>query len=329
MRICSDADDGREDGDGDVREQEAPQLPPYEVRRLTDADAGAIQDLYVRCTAFVELVEGRPPTSREGQDLLHAKPPGVKDEDKLVFGIFDDGRMVGALDILRGYPDPETWYLGLLMLSPDTRNHGLGGQAYEAVRRWVGANGGKAVRLVVQAQNNAALRFWERQGFVVIGTATSGEGGAASQVFRLEHRLTTLDVAPITEADIEDVVALWDVCGLIRPWNDPRADIALALRTPTATVLVGRESGRVVAAAMAGSDGHRGWVYYVAAEPGLQRQGHGRAIMVAAEDFLRRQGVPKIELMVRTDNLAARGFYDRLGYSTEDVVVMSRRFPAD
>ena len=48
--------------------------------------------------------------------------------------------------------------------------------------------------------------------------------------------------------------------------------------------------------------------------------------MAAAEAFLRERGVPKVELMVRGDNVAARGFYDRLGYSTEDVVVMSRRF---
>lgn len=174
-----------------MRGQEAPQLPPYAVRRLTDADASEIQDLYVRCTAFVELVEGRPPTSDEGRDLLHAKPPEVSDEDKLVFGLFEDGRMIGALDLLRDYPDPGTWYLGLLMLSPSTRNRGLGAQAYSATCKWVAANGGQAVRLVVQAHNDAALRFWERQGFVVIGATTQDLAGRTNEVFRMEHRLTT------------------------------------------------------------------------------------------------------------------------------------------
>ena len=172
-----------------MREQEAPQLAPYQVRRLTGADAAEIQDLYVRCTAFVELVEGRPPASHDGLDLLHAKPPGVSDEDKLVFGLFDAGRMIGALDVLRGYPEPDIWYLGLLMLSPETRNRGLGAQAYAATRNWVEANGGKAIRLVVQAQNGAALRFWERQGFVVIGAATQDTGGRTNEVFRMEQRL--------------------------------------------------------------------------------------------------------------------------------------------
>lgn len=135
-----------------------------------------------------------------------------------------------------------------------------------------------------------------------------------------------LQIAPVADGDVEEVVALWEACGLTRPWNDPRADIALARRTTSSTVLVGRDGGRIVASAMAGSDGHRGWVYYVAAAPDLQRRGHGRTIMVAAEAFLREQGVPKVELMVRDDNVAARGFYERLGYSTESVVVMSRRF---
>ena len=52
--------------------------------------------------------------------------------------------------------------------------------------------------------------------------------------------------------------------GLTRPWNDPNADIALALATPSSTVLAGRIDGRLVATAMVGSDGHRGWVYYLA-----------------------------------------------------------------
>ena len=65
---------------------------------------------------------------------------------------------------------------------------------------------------------------------------------------------------------------------------------------------------------MVGHDGHRGWVYYVAVDPDLQRKDFGRAIMAAAEDWLRGQGVEKVMLMVRPDNTKVRAFYDRLGY---------------
>lgn len=140
-----------------------------------------------------------------------------------------------------------------------------------------------------------------------------------------EAPLSGLDIEPIADPDVDAVVALWRACGLTRPWNDPYADIALARRTASATVLVGRAAGEITATAMAGSDGHRGWVYYVAAAPDARGRGHGRAIMLAAEAFLRAQGVQKVELMVRADNLSARDFYDRLGYVTEEVTVMSRR----
>ena len=136
-------------------------------------------------------------------------------------------------------------------------------------------------------------------------------------------------IREVNDADQEALIALWNAAGVARAWNDPARDIAFARRDAHSTILVAEIDGLIVASVMVGEDGHRGWVYYVAAAPGLQGQGHGRAIMLAAEAFLREQGVPKVELMVRSDNLAARGFYDRLGYSTEDVVVMSRRLAAN
>ena len=98
------------------------------------------------------------------------------------------------------------------------------------------------------------------------------------------------------------VIALWQACGLTRPWNDPAADIALARREPNSTVLIGRDGGAIVATAMVGHDGHRGWVYYVATDPDHRAKGYGRAIMNAAEDWLRAPGIAKLQLMVRPDN---------------------------
>jgi hypothetical protein len=128
------------------------------------------------------------------------------------------------------------------------------------------------------------------------------------------------------EAEAAAVVALWERCGLTRPWNDPWADIALARRTATSAVLVGREAGAVAATVMVGCDGHRGWVYYLAVEPGRQGSGLGRAMMAAAEAFVQAAGAPKIQLMVRAGNAAVIGFYRKLGYLTEDIAVLGRRF---
>lgn len=124
------------------------------------------------------------------------------------------------------------------------------------------------------------------------------------------------------------VVALWHEAGLTRPWNEPYGDLALALRGPASTVLVAWDGGRLVGTAMTGHDGHRGWVYYLAVATSARRTGIGRALMGAVEEWLRASDIPALNLMVRADNQAALGFYDRLGYETSNVVVRGRRLDA-
>ena len=116
----------------------------------------------------------------------------------------------------------------------------------------------------------------------------------------------------------------WQACGLTRPWNDPAADIALARREANATVLIGRDGGVIVATAMVGHDGHRGWVYYVATDPGHRGKGLGRTIMQAAEDWLRQAGLAKLQLMVRRENAAAGAFYQSIGYAEAQTIVFAK-----
>lgn len=127
-----------------------------------------------------------------------------------------------------------------------------------------------------------------------------------------------------TPDDRDDVVALWSACGLTRPWNDPMADYARALDGATSTILVTRRGGTLIGSVMVGHDGHRGWVYYLAVAPGARRGGLGRRLMGAAAAWLGAAGSPKIQLMVRSDNAAAFGFYETLGLERQDVVVFGR-----
>src|SRR5437016_7145748 len=136
--------------------------------------------------------------------------------------------------------------------------------------------------------------------------------------------LATLSTALIEDADVAAVIALWQRCGLTRPWNDPAADIALARRKQNSTVLVGRADGTIVATAMVGHDGHRGWVYYVAVDPDRRKQGLGRAIMDAAEARLRAAGLPKLQLLVRRENAQAGAFYRSIGYEEADTIVFAK-----
>ena len=133
-----------------------------------------------------------------------------------------------------------------------------------------------------------------------------------------------LTVADIADADVGLVIALWRDCGLTRPWNDPAADIALARRDPNSTVLIGRHDGAIVATAMVGHDGHRGWVYYVATDPKLRAKGYGRAIMNAAEDWLRTAGIPKLQLLVRPENSGVAAFYQSIGFGEQKILFFSK-----
>ena len=136
--------------------------------------------------------------------------------------------------------------------------------------------------------------------------------------------LAALAIAPIEDADIAAVVALWQSCGLTRPWNDPAADIALARKGANTMVLVGRDGNAIVATLMVGHDGHRGWVYYVATDPGHRGKGHGRALMHAAEDWLRQTGIEKLQLMVRPDNSKVQAFYQSIGYREQQRIILAK-----
>ncbi len=134
-----------------------------------------------------------------------------------------------------------------------------------------------------------------------------------------------MQIRPMTHSDIESVAALWQACGLTRPWNDPDADIRFALSGPASTGLVGLDDDRVVAALLVGHDGHRGSVYYVGVHPDCRGGGHGRRIMAAAEDWLRGEGVWKLNLLVRKGNDSVLHFYQALGYDDQENVSLGKR----
>lgn len=135
--------------------------------------------------------------------------------------------------------------------------------------------------------------------------------------------------APLPRHLADAAVLLWERCGLTRPWNDPRADLLRALDGPSSTVLAALDGEDLLGTVLVGHDGHRGWVYYLAVQPGRQGAGLGRSLMAAAEEWLAGQAVPKVQLMVRSENAAVLAFYEALGYADQDVVVLGRFLDED
>ncbi len=136
-------------------------------------------------------------------------------------------------------------------------------------------------------------------------------------------------IRPFVEADEEQVVALWHATGLVVPWNDPHCDIARKLATQPELFLVAESGGELVGTVMAGYDGHRGWVNYLAVAAPAQGRGLGRRLMAAAEQALARLDCAKVNLQVRAGNAAAMAFYEALGYRRDAVVSYGKRLAWD
>lgn len=139
----------------------------------------------------------------------------------------------------------------------------------------------------------------------------------------------SVEIRAFRAADEEAVVALWEEAGLTRPWNDPRADIRRKLSVQPELFLVAADGDTVVGSVMAGYDGHRGWLYYLASASSHRGRGIGRALVAEAERLLEAMGCPKVQLMVRPDNTGARGFYDALGYVSFETWATGRRLIVD
>jgi ribosomal protein S18 acetylase RimI-like enzyme len=141
--------------------------------------------------------------------------------------------------------------------------------------------------------------------------------------------MSALSLRSFHPDDESAVIALWHECGLVRPWNDPQRDIARKLTQQPELFLVGTIDGQLVATAMLGYDGHRGWVYYLAVAQEHRKLAIGRTLMDAAEERLIALGCPKINLQVRTGNEQVLAFYDRLGYTRDDTVSLGKRLIPD
>lgn len=175
-----------------------PRDPSERVFELTgcfgvrlDAEREAeLQTFYEHCRDYFELVTGQPPSPTEARELLSAVPRGKSRDDKFVIGLFDaPGHLVGVLDVIRDFPRPREWYLGLLLFEPTLRGQKLGDRVYHRLEDWVRAQGGTALHLIVEEVNPRALAFWERMGFEVRGMGKRTLRGKESVFIRMTREL--------------------------------------------------------------------------------------------------------------------------------------------
>lgn len=136
-------------------------------------------------------------------------------------------------------------------------------------------------------------------------------------------------IRPIENKDIDTVVELWETCHLTRPWNHPEIDIFRKIQQKDDLFLVAEKDGMVVATLMAGYDGHRGWMNYLAVHPKSQRLGIATALIQNIEKRLIAIGCPKVQLLVRAENTAVLQFYEQLNFEDTQSICLGKRLIPD
>lgn len=124
-------------------------------------------------------------------------------------------------------------------------------------------------------------------------------------------------------------MALWSACGLVMPQNDPKRDIQRKLKVNPEWFLVGELDGQILATCMAGYEGHRGWINYLAVAPSHRRRGLATQLVREAERRLQQAGCPKINLQIRSSNTDVIAFYQALDFHVDDVISMGKRLEPD
>ena len=138
-----------------------------------------------------------------------------------------------------------------------------------------------------------------------------------------------LEIRSFRQEDEVPLIKLWEKCKLVVAWNDPSKDIRRKVQLDPGGFLLSLHDNSLIASVMAGYEGHRGWINYLAVDPEYRRKGLGKTMMKAAETYLEQFECPKINLQIRAKNHQVIEFYKSIGFLQEDVINMGKRLIPD
>ena len=211
-----------------------------------------------------------------------------------------------------------------LSVHPDRRALGLGRRMLDEAQRRLAELGCARITLQVRTTNTKVIGFYhsmgyEQQDFTSLGMHLSKNRPGPA----LENGLT---VQPCQPPDRTALLDLWQSCGPMYGYEAPERDLESMLGSHPAMFLVGKLEGRVAASLMAGYEGHRAWLHYLAVQPELRRKGFGRSMVRAAHARLETMGCPKINLQVHKERPELIEFFYDYGFKEDKVFSFSKSF---
>ena len=147
----------------------------YTIRRLTDADVPMLYAWMLRNDQYFRYCGGSTTPERVRQDLTLC-PPGTTPAQKHYVGFFDAGTLVAVMDLIDGYPDADTAFIGFFMMNRELQGQGTGTAIVRDVLAALRALGYTAVRLGIDKENPQSNHFWRKNGFAVLREAAQERG---------------------------------------------------------------------------------------------------------------------------------------------------------
>ena len=147
----------------------------YTIRRLTDADVPMLYAWMLRNDQYFRYCGGSTTPERVRQDLTLC-PPGTTPAQKHYVGFFDAGTLVAVMDLIDGYPDADTAFIGFFMMNRELQGQGTGTAIVRDVLAALRALGYTVVRLGIDKENPQSNHFWRKNGFTVLREAAQERG---------------------------------------------------------------------------------------------------------------------------------------------------------
>ena len=124
--------------------------------------------------------------------------------------------------------------------------------------------------------------------------------------------------------DYDDALALWRrTSGMGLSGADSRERImAFLLANPGLSFVARDDSGVLVGTVLCGSDTRRGYLYHLAVDTDIRRQGLGSRLAGSVLDALLGRGVDKCHLMVIAGNQLGESFWKAQGWTLRDDIAL-------
>ena len=147
----------------------------FHVRPMKEADADALLAFCLQNDQYYRYC-GKQPSRELILHDLRITPPNTSADAKYYVGFYDGEILVAILDLIDGYPDSETAFVGFFMMNRQLQGRQIGTSVIQELCLYLKETGLKRVLLGIDKDNPQSNDFWAKNGFSVIREVEQEEG---------------------------------------------------------------------------------------------------------------------------------------------------------